>query len=475
MRRNKYAAFFLFAVVILLGVSISLPKELLVAHSSNGSTYVGAEQCGSCHSEQYESWNETDHANMAGIYEVNASGTFYWVAYPTRVMNEADFLARCASCHVTGWDAANQTWPEKNTDPGKFLNLQCEGCHGAGMEQPWGTASMITNYSASLCGSCHTQYGDYQISAHNNSITTLLGRSYASDTCLSCMSTQGFIGEDVTIDTPELESVSCAACHDPHSIENEYNLRFEKSTELCSSCHTGSHHPQGDFFEGGPHDEAGIECASCHGQGTRLYHGSESPWFNHTFSIYGTFYPFNQTEPLACGSCHTQSWATSRLGVIQDLTTELIANITLTLDNAKDSISVANQTSGVNQTTISEASELAETAESYIHLVEADSSNGFHNPEETYAVLGQAAHLANEAQLLAFEALSSEATSLETQVLSLQNQVTSLQTDVEALEAEIDDLKSTTSTSVYIYGGLGLAIGFLIGAAVLLAVRQGKP
>ena len=195
MRKNKHVALLLFSLVVILGISSSMPRERSIASSSNGSTYVGAERCAVCHSEQYASWNDTDHANMAGISEINANGTFYWVAYPYIVMNETAFLADCASCHVTGWDAANQTWPEKDTDPGKFLNLKCEGCHGPGEEQPWGTASMITNYSASLCGECHTQYGDYEISAHNNSLTGLLGSSHAGDYCLSCMSTQGFIGE----------------------------------------------------------------------------------------------------------------------------------------------------------------------------------------------------------------------------------------------------------------------------------------
>jgi hypothetical protein len=44
---------------------------------------------------------------------------------------------------------------------------------------------------------------------------------------------------------------------------------------------------------------------------------------NHTFGIYGMFYPYNQTageEPVVCGSCHSQEGATNQLGVIQTLT-----------------------------------------------------------------------------------------------------------------------------------------------------------
>lgn len=422
---------------------------------------------------------------MAGIAEKNASGTFYWVAYPSIVMDETSFIQRCAKCHVTGWDPDTQSWPEKDTNPGKFLNVQCEVCHGADtMSLP---DEQRINYSSAVCGQCHTQYGDWQISAHNNSLDDLLAQPYAQDTCLSCMSSQGFVEEEpVYLNTTGLESVTCAACHDPHSEEHEYQLRFKNSTELCGQCHTGSHHPQYDVFLEGPHDMAGVECASCHGKGTRLFHGDEEPWFNHTFRIYNTFYPFNQTEPIVCSSCHTQSWATSQLGVIQGLTTEFITNVTQAIDDAKAAVTVANQTSGVNETKIDEAMSKVETAEGYVHYMENDGSQGFHNPEKTFKILSTAAHLASEAESTALEArataLASEATTLKAQVSSLQNQVTSLQNqtttlqqDIANLEAKIDDLESTTATAPYLYGGIGLAIGFIIGAIIIFAVRRRKP
>ncbi len=216
-----------------------------------------------------------------------------------------------------------------------------------------------------------------------------------------------------------------------------------------------------------------MECTSCHGKGTHLSHGHVSDLVNHTWRLYGTHYPYNQTaaeEPVVCSTCHTQSWATSQLGVIQSLTTELITNVTQAIENAKTSIDVANQTSGANQTKIALATDMVETAEDYIDDVERDSSEGFHNPEKTTAMLGQAAHLANGAQSLAFEALASEATTLEAQVASLENQTSTLQTDIENLQDRIDSLESTAATVPYLYAGLGLAIGFIVGVAILYAV-----
>jgi len=499
MKKAKNTQLFLFLLVVFLGISLSFSRTKTSAVNGNPE-YVGAEQCGSCHVDVYEGWNQTNHAWAVRLIQ-NASGNFYSVGStsnragtPTRIYNETSFMASCRNCHVTGGNdfdplgAANQTWPEMTTDPAKFLNIQCEVCHGAGMEQPWGEASMIVNYSATLCELCHlpgsSHDNSYWQSAHAESLADLLASDHAADFCLSCMSTQGALGLDVSLNTTNLESVSCVACHDPHSHTYEAQLRYEDSTELCGQCHS-----QAELFEDSAHSKAELECTSCHGQGTHSAHGSVSAVINHTWGIYGMYYPYNQTiaeEPIVCSTCHTQSWATSQLGVIQGLTTELVTNVTEAIDDAGATITIANQTSGVDQTEIDGAVAMVEAAEDYIHDVESDNSEGFHNPEQTFAILSAAAHLASEAESTALEAraaaLASEATSLGAQVSSLQTQVTSLQDqtatlqeDIESLEAKIDDLESTVATVPYLYGGIGLAIGFIIGAAIVFVVRRGKP
>lgn len=495
MKKTKKTQLFLFLLVIFLGVSLSSSGTPSGVHSSSNSSYEGAAQCGTCHAEQYARWNQTDHANMAGIYEINETGTFYWVAYPTRVMDQTSFIQRCAKCHVTGWDPDTKTWPNWNsTDPdlaGKFLNVQCEVCHGPGTDQPWGTASMILNYSSALCGQCHKQPADLQLSAHNDSLTDLLAYPYAQDFCLRCHSTQAFLGETVFLNTTGLEPIACALCHNPHSAEYEYQLRSESPTETCGQCHSGSHHPDYDLFIGSPHEEAGLECTSCHGQGTRLYHGEEEPWFNHTLWIYNTFYPYNQTEPMVCSNCHAGDsfdWAVSQLEAIQTSTPDLITNVTQLIDEANATITIANQTSGVDQTKIDEALTLIEAAETLVNYVEHEASGGFHN---THA-LSEATQLATEAELIATSAraealgetvtsleaeratLQTQISSLQTQVTSLQSQTATLQSDIDSLEAKIDDLESTVATVPYLYGGIGLAIGFIIGAAIVFAVRRRK-
>nr|NIQ07188.1 hypothetical protein [Candidatus Korarchaeota archaeon] len=274
MSRGKCLTLLLFFLTIIMGISISFSGGPLTANSSSSPSYVGAEECGTCHAEEYEGWNQTNHAWAVRLIQ-NASGNFYSVGStsnragtPTRIYDEASFMAGCRDCHVTGGNdfdplGANQTWPERQTDPAKFLNIQCEVCHGAGMDQPWGEASMIINYSAALCELCHqpgsSHDNSYWKSAHAESLADLLASDHAADYCLSCMSTQGALGLDVSLNTTNLESVSCVACHDPHSHTYEAQLRYQDSIELCGQCHS-----QAELFENSAHSKAGLECTSCH-------------------------------------------------------------------------------------------------------------------------------------------------------------------------------------------------------------------
>lgn len=498
--QNKRFPLLLFFVAIAVVVGVSI---MLSANRTSAATtplYKGAEYCGGCHSDIYQGWNQTNHAH-AVLFMHNDTGNFYGIGATNNLAGtpsyrtESGFRSSCRNCHTTGgnnWDpinqgvaTANMTWPEWNTTPTKFLNIQCEVCHGAYQSHGSTNPAMILNYSAALCEQCHSgSHGNsFSQSAHAQSLTDLLSSTHAGDYCLQCMSTQGSLGLTVHLNTTNLTSISCVTCHDPHSHTYDGQLRYENSTAQCGQCHS-----QATVFQNSAHYNAGLECISCHGQGTHLSHGSPVAVLNHTWGIYNTFYPYNQTEPLVCSSapgCHNQTWATSQLGVIQGLTGELIANATSSIDNAKAAITLANQTSGVDAAKIASAQSMVTEAESKLDDVSTDASGGLHNPEGVFAILSDAARLATEAQSIAqtakTDALSTQSTDLGTQVSTLQNQVSTLQNqtvtlqgDIDTMQAKIDELQSTGATSPYLYGGLGLAIGFVIGAAVLFVLRRGK-
>jgi len=444
----------LVAFTVITGTStspagIQLTATSAATSSSNPSTYVGAEQCASCHPKQYATWKQSYH-NNTGLINITAGIRYYWLSPAwlhngsTRKMSQTDF-ARCARCHVTGYDSKTGTWPGWNsTDPavaGKLLGVQCEVCHGPGM-------TMSINYSSTLCGQCHTQPKDLKLSAHNDSLPTMLASTRRADRCLKCHSTQGFLGENVTLATTGLESISCVTCHSPHNATNEYQLRQETPIDTCGKCHDypPRHATSYTLFIEGPHEKAGLECTSCHGQGTRLRYGIAQPWFNHTFWIYNTYYPYTQADPMVCTRCHTQSWATTQLGIIQGTVEEVIANVTTAINNANTAITTANQTSGVDKAKITQATTLSSTALSWVRYVNGDRSSGFHNPEKTYELLSEAWRLAGQAEALAKTA---QQEAISKQLSGVQGQL--------------------ATTQMYLYVGVvgaiigGLIIGLLVG------------
>jgi predicted CXXCH cytochrome family protein len=437
---------------ILLTSLIAITLSIFVATLAPvaAQEYMGAEFCGMCHPAEYESWAETPHASAAGIEAVNETGTYYYVAaFAHRVYTEEAFLASCRNCHVTGWDEDTESWPEQDTDPGKFLGIQCEYCHGPYQSHGADNPAMTIDYSPNGCADCHRQPADLELSRHSQSLDDLLSRSYAGDTCLKCMSTEGFIGKDVTVETEGLESISCAACHDPHSIENHYQLRYETAQEVCAACHVGSHHPQAELFPDSAHDKADVECANCHGAGERLWHGSNSAWYNHTFWIYNINYPYDQEEPMVCAQCHELEWATEQLETVQSTTEGFFANATEVVHAAEEAITAAGA-AGATEADLAEATELWEEAEAMVHWVEADGSNGFHNTERALAMVNYAAQLAGEAQAEAKDAiadiLDDEKTDLESEKATLESEKAALESDKADLESDVDTLTSDVST-----------------------------
>ena len=489
MRKHKWLVTTLIAITLTLFVGAITPVY--------AQDYRGAEFCSMCHPAQYESWADTPHSNAAGIEVVNETGTYYYVAaFAHRIYTEEAFLAGCRNCHVTGWDEETQSWPEQDTDPGKFLGIQCEYCHGPYQAHSADNPAMTLDYSPNGCADCHTQPADLALSRHSQSLDDLLSLPYAGDTCLKCMSTEGFIGKEVTIETEGMESISCAACHDPHSIENNYQLRYETPLELCSVCHIGSHHPQAELFPDSAHDKADVDCANCHGAGTRLFHGSESSWYNHTFWIYNINYPYDQEEPMVCAQsgCHDLGWATAQLETVQSTAAGFFANATEVVHAAEAAIGDANVT-GASAASLAEAVELWEEAEALVHWVEADGSHGFHNTERALALVNYATQLAGEAQAVAIEAkaealaeekskitsekasLESEKATLESDKADLESDVDSLTSDVSALESQVSNLETDVEELSAKAGGtmnyaIGAIIGLIIGAVAVFFLKK---
>ncbi len=108
------------------------------------------------------------------------------------------------------------------------------------------------------------------------------------------------------------------------------------------------------------------------------------------------------------------------------MTIDLIANITHIIEDTEAAIVIANETGGVDKARIDLAYSKLEEAKSNLHLAEYDGSEGFHDPEGTFRILGEAALLGSESKSLALEALREAETGrieaeLQAQVSNMQN------------------------------------------------------
>jgi hypothetical protein len=157
-----------------------------------------------------------------------------WVDYNAGV---EDKPYDCGQCHTTGWIANEDPTDLTGNQDGKpgihgtFFagGIQCEQCHGPGME-------MSVDTSAAFCGECHFRGDLDTIPAsggfirHHEQYNEHLAGPHAS--------------------------LDCVSCHDPHK-RGEFSI---KEGAECGSCHSGIK----ASFETTSMYDYGVECKDCH-------------------------------------------------------------------------------------------------------------------------------------------------------------------------------------------------------------------
>jgi predicted CXXCH cytochrome family protein len=336
--------------------------------------------CGfGCHGGKVSEWQNTRHASIFS-YNVDSSD---------------HYSENCVYCHTVGYDksatAVNGGWDDVKTGLGFAIpspqhpgvwdsiktnfptlanvsNIQCENCHG-----PGGLHFSITDknqiaasLSADICNQCHgRKFGhikgyEWENTAHAKSKGEPGSIEHMNSTsCAQCHTAQGFITENLghgASGAPyaDVQSVTCSACHDPHSDENPSQLRVASVGDACTGCHKtrissrGLHHsPQGPMLAGvtgtpftigqsgvgtwggfqfpgyqyrnSSHSNIAGKCAECHmatiaGADTLLIPGIPFSQYrgklgNHTFKVaYDNGTPDEATDdilnPVGCKECH---------------------------------------------------------------------------------------------------------------------------------------------------------------------------
>lgn len=184
-------------------------------------------------------------------------------------------------------------------------------------------------------------------------------------------------------------------------IEQFWNeTKFEDGAQFYDYEHkeTGAHilkaqHPEFETWNQGVHARAGVACADCHmpymreGAAKVSDHWVRSPLLN---------------VNRACQTCHraTESEILARVDVIQERNHSLLERSGQAVVALIDDI-VAAKAAGATPEQLAPALELQRKAQFRVDMVASENSMGFHAPQETAKVLGEAVDYARQGQLAA--------------------------------------------------------------------------
>ena len=235
-------------------------------------------QCGlGCHQDIYDKWKQTGHGT-AFIRKIDEEG--------------GHFSSNCISCHTLGYNtlptavndgfddiAESFGWTFPDTiksgnwqdmidnypSLAQRANIQCENCHGPGSGHtfkfkrgPIDVSGIGKSYEAGICAVCHdapthhVYYPEWESSGHAKEEVHM-----NSSSCAECHTGKGFVIQNIRGEASEAPyddgiAITCQACHDPHSVDNEHQLRKvanvtlnDETTvvseggkgKLCMNCH----------------------------------------------------------------------------------------------------------------------------------------------------------------------------------------------------------------------------------------------
>jgi hypothetical protein len=317
-KRIIFAGFLLLIIMVVIGCSPSQGPEGPVGPAgppgpvgpqgpdgeaaTASQTFVGSEQCGSCHEDEYDKFVLSGHPYKlskvengqppsfpyddltGGVQDPPEGYTWDDISYviggygwKTRFMDQDGFIVTgdadattqynyaneeldmdagwvpyhageekpydCGSCHTTGFNpVGHQDGLEGIIGTWAFEGIQCEECHGPGnrhAEDPYGVR-MVVERASQLCGDCHVRGNPSEIDASG-----------------------GFIRHHEQFEelfSSKHFAISCVTCHDPHAstlyedpdVNPNHGLR-----QTCEACHWSQ-----EFQNNKKH--LGVDCIDCH-------------------------------------------------------------------------------------------------------------------------------------------------------------------------------------------------------------------
>jgi predicted CXXCH cytochrome family protein len=258
--------------------------------------------CGNCHADFQGSWSTTKHGDAYAT--LNASPGKQDSCFGCHTVNGR---GNAAAGTTAGWDGVKDA---------VYHDVQCESCHGAGLQHVEGIgqgnlvrplAELGLNGTGN-CGDCHSGthhpfVEEWKASRHAN-----LNTSRASNpSCVGCHEARGAIAKwgieanyvEKANATDYLPPATCSACHDPHGSGNPNQLRFpitstDPEQNLCIKCH---------LRRGEPEPPSTVTPHAPQGAVLLGFAGWRPPGFVYdTALIYGSH--ATSKNPKLCAGCH---------------------------------------------------------------------------------------------------------------------------------------------------------------------------
>ncbi len=287
----------------------------------------------------------------------------------------------CANCHAAeaplliesmGWEAFNST-PYKELEGQLTMGSTCRDCHDPQTMDLWISRPAFKNAMA----------------ARGVDLSQATRQEMRTYVCAQCHVEYYFKGDQKLLTFPwdkglQIENIN--------QFYDEYGFKDWVHKETGAPM-LKMQHPEFEMFSTSLHYRSGVSCADCHmpyvreGATKVSDHWLRSPLTN---------------VNAACGTCHKEDEQAlkDRIAVIQDNTAQLLRTTEGALEAAIDALAKA-KAGGFTDDQLKEAQNFHRQASMRYDFVMSENSTGFHSPQESARVLGNAIDLARQAQITA--------------------------------------------------------------------------
>lgn len=321
-------------------------------------------------------------AGYAFSVEYNEERGHYYALTDQKQTKRQDAVsqpAACANCHAAeapqliaqmGWEKFNHT-PYKEISGTLHYGSSCADCHNPQTMELRITRPAFVN--------AMTQRGIDLTKATRQEMRTYV--------CAQCHVEYYFQGENKLLTFPWSNGTTIDGI-DKYYADSGFKDFVNKETGAPM---IKIQHPEFEMFTSGIHYKSGVSCADCHMPYQRegaikvSDHWVRSPLTN---------------VRASCGQCHKQDDEAlkQRIVDIQQTTANLLRRTEDALAAAMDAI-VAAKNAGTSDEQLAPSRDLIRRAQLRWDFVFSENSTGFHSPQESARILGEAIDYARQAQL----------------------------------------------------------------------------